>query len=346
MSRAPWWVTVTVVLGLVMLSALLVVWQEVRTSAFQSAMGVRLARSAAPPPRVQSAKSPPSIEAPKGPWDQARGYAQHPELVERLQTHGFEVIAAAQSPVQAGLVSGEHWFYPIYDLQPQVGLHLEDRAGRTLQRWSYPEVVWDSPPQLAMDAARLLENRALGRRAHPFTNPAVDWTRLGVATFSQVGARLGSDAPAIGGSTLAVQMEKFRHSPDGRTSSSAEKARQMLTAWLRTYRHGRQADPWAEQLVIDWINSVPLGHRAGYGPVHGVFEGLWAWFGRSPEDVEDALSVRAEDATRAQIEREMLALIVAQQRPARYLPNNLEALEGRVDRLVRELVQEGLVARS
>ncbi|TXD37859.1 hypothetical protein FRC98_09280 [Lujinxingia vulgaris] len=346
MSRAPWWVSVTVVPGLVLLSALAVVWQEVRTSALQSAMGVSLARQAVPVYRVQAGATPPSIEAPDGPWDRARGYANHREMVAHLQERGFEVVAAAHAPTSAPGGAFSDQIYPIFALEPQAGLTLTDRAGRTLERWSYPEVVWKTPPRLAMDAARLLENRALSERAHPYTNPAVDWTRLGVATVSQVRARLGSDAPAIGGSTLAVQMEKFRHSPDGRTSGTREKARQTLTAWLRTYHQGRAADAWAEQIVVDWLNSVPLGHRPGYGPVQGVFEGMWAWFGRPPEEVAQGLNRQRSDAQRAQLEREMLALIIAQQRPARYLPGGLDALERRVDALVNTLVDEGKVTRE
>lgn len=346
MSRAPWWVSVTVVPGLVLLSALAVIWQEVRTSALQSMVGVRLSQAVVTEHRLSPPSSTPLFDGPDGPWDRARGYAARSIIVERLQGQGFEVVALAR-PHEVGRSSElAGWTYPIFEMQPRAGLHITDRAGRTLERWRYPEVVWEQPPSLALHAARLLENRALAERPHPFTNPAVDWTRLGVATLSQVRARLGSDAPAIGGSTLAVQMEKFRHSPGGRTSDSSEKARQMLTAWLRTYHHGRDADAWAEQIAIDWINSVPLGHRTGYGPVQGVFEGMWAWFGRPPEVVAQALEPGDDDALRAQVERELLALIIAQQRPARYLPAGIDALERRVDALINALVDEGYMSRD
>ncbi|RDV39014.1 hypothetical protein DV096_00115 [Bradymonadaceae bacterium TMQ3] len=346
MSRAPWWVSVTVVPGLVLLSALAVIWQEVRTSAMQSMVGVKVSQAVVTPYRLSPPSSSPLVDGPDGPWDHARGYAERSAIVERLQDQGFEVVLLARPHERARNSALVGWTYPIFEIQPQAGVHITDRAGRTLERWRYPEVVWERPPPLALNAARLLENRALADRAHPFTNPAVDWTRLGVATVSQVRAHLGSDAPAIGGSTLAVQMEKFRHSPGGRTSSSSEKARQMLTAWLRTYHHGREADAWAEQLAMDWINSVPLGHRHGYGPVQGVFEGMWAWFGRPPEVVEHALKPGENDAFRAQVERELLALIIAQQRPARYLPGGLDALERRVDALINVLVEEGHMTRD
>ena len=40
----------------------------------------------------------------------------------------------------------------------------------------------------------------------------------------------------IGGSTLATQLEKLRHSPEGRTRSPMEKFRQIVSASLRSIR--------------------------------------------------------------------------------------------------------------
>ncbi|RAL23791.1 hypothetical protein DL240_06455 [Lujinxingia litoralis] len=346
MERAPWWLSIPVALGLVCLTGLVVVWQEVRTSALQSALGAQLASGVVTSPAVALSERPPALSAPGGPWDQARGYAGHLKRAERLESLGFKVVAAARPTLVTQRWAHRAWTYPIYELRPQAGLHIDDRVGRTLEAWRFPHVIWETPPQLARDAAIVLENRALDNRAHAYTNPAVDWTRLGVATLSQVRARVDSGHRAIGGSTLAVQMEKFRHSPGGRTHSTSEKARQTLTAWLRAYSHGRDAQSWSQQLVTDWLNSVPLGHRAGYGPIQGVAEGMWAWYGRSLNEVEWALYGDASDAQRAQIQRELLSLILAQQRPARYLPRGLERLESRVDGLVDDLVAAGKMPRE
>ncbi len=46
------------------------------------------------------------------------------------------------------------------------------------------------------------------------------------------------DHSVIGGSTLATQLEKLRHSPEGRTHSPAEKLRQIASATLRSYQDG------------------------------------------------------------------------------------------------------------
>ena len=46
------------------------------------------------------------------------------------------------------------------------------------------------------------------------------------------------DYDAPGGSTLATQIEKYRHSPSGITSSVFDKLRQMYSATLRAYSNG------------------------------------------------------------------------------------------------------------
>jgi membrane peptidoglycan carboxypeptidase len=56
-----------------------------------------------------------------------------------------------------------------------------------------------------------------------YRNPAVDWTRLAFAIISLGASRLGIVNSAPGASTLATQIEKYRHSPDGITESFGEK---------------------------------------------------------------------------------------------------------------------------
>ena len=64
------------------------------------------------------------------------------------------------------------------------------------------------------------------------------------------------DAP--GGSTLATQIEKYRHSPEGRTASIPEKFRQMASASLRAYLDGPDTQRARERIVVDYLNTVPL----------------------------------------------------------------------------------------
>ena len=77
-----------------------------------------------------------------------------------------------------------------------------------------------------------------------------------------------------GGSTLATQIEKYRHSPSGRTDDVREKLRQMASASLRAYRDGPDTSAARRQIVVDYLNSTPLAARAGFGEVNGLGDGL------------------------------------------------------------------------
>jgi hypothetical protein len=61
-----------------------------------------------------------------------------------------------------------------------------------------------------------IENRDL-LDPRPAGNPAVDWPRFAKAAYSQVAKYLALPGQSAGGSTLATQLEKYRHSPDGLT---------------------------------------------------------------------------------------------------------------------------------
>src|SRR3546814_18747785 len=74
-------------------------------------------------------------------------------------------------------------------------------------------------------------------------------------------------------------MEKFRHSPEGRTGNVSDKLRQMISASLRGYREGQDTTAVRRQIVVDYLNSTPLAARPGFGAVIGVGDGLRAWFG-------------------------------------------------------------------
>src|SRR3546814_9749002 len=82
-----------------------------------------------------------------------------------------------------------------------------------------------------------------------------------------------------GGSTIATQLEKMRHSPGGRTDTPVEKLRQMVSASMHAYRDGPDTMDERRQLVVDVLNSTPLAGRVGHGEVIGLGEGLALWFG-------------------------------------------------------------------
>src|SRR5262249_49635955 len=167
--------------------------------------------------------------------------------------------------------------------------------------------------------------RELLDNATPRRNPAVEWDRLLRAIWSAT----GSGGP--GGSTLATQIEKFRHSPEGITSSPTEKLRQMLSASLRAY-HGSDLTMAARrQIVVDYVNGVPLSAVPSGGEVIGLGDGLAAWYGVRAEDVNRWLAppIELDDSNREQIARAYvlaLSLFVAQRRPTTLLLEHPEEL--------------------
>src|SRR5206468_6249810 len=118
-----------------------------------------------------------------------------------------------------------------------------------------------------------LENRALRQSSAPWSDPSVDWGRSAKAVALYAGHTIGLPLRVEGGSTLAVQLEKYRHSPDGRTRSGIDKLRQTVAASLRAYRDGPDTRPERRRIVLDYLNSVPLASTPDRGEVFGLGEG-------------------------------------------------------------------------
>src|SRR6185369_17592150 len=109
------------------------------------------------------------------------------------------------------------------------------------------------------------------------------------ASLLDAGSKLGMNLPIQGGSTLAIQLEKYRHSPNGRTNSPLDKLRQVAGASLKAYRDGADTRDWRREIVVDYLNTAPLAAAPGYGEINGLGDGLYAWFGLDLDDVKAAL---------------------------------------------------------
>lgn len=317
---------------------------EMRTSALQARffsgvageLGAALATGPAPEPLIPSA----------GPYDHRLGYTRLPAMLERLDTSGYRVAAQARP-------SGRHrnlvrsGLFPIYDEKDQAGLVVLDRKGRALFERPFPSRVYrdfDEVPRIVWETLLYIENRELLDPRYPRRNPAVEWRRLGRALVEQSLRMLGSGGEAPGASTLATQLEKLRHSPGGRTASAAEKLRQMLSASLRAYRNGGETLGAQRQIVVSYLNSMPLAGIAGHGEVVGLGDGLWAWYGVEIEDVNRALGEprSASRGERATAFRQVLSLLLAQRQPTYYLTTSRgrAALDRRTDAYLRLLSRQ------
>ncbi len=263
-----------------------------------------------------------------GPYDVRLGYARLPALLPRLDSLGFQVVdqARVSRPFMRAVRIGA---YPIYRAKTSAGLEVLDRNGRAVVREEYPARSYDnfeSIPPIVWRTLLYIESRDFLDADHPRRNPAVEWDRFALS-LAELGLRgLGFDRSVAGASTLATQIEKFRHSPGGVTGKPGEKLRQMFTASLRAYGQGPNTMAARRQIVTDYLNSVPLAAQNGYGEVIGTSEGMWAWYGENLGQVSALLVAEPSDSLRrartAKAYRETLSLLLAHRRPSYYLTSS------------------------
>lgn len=283
-----------------------------------------------------------------GPFDLRLGYHGLPAYVSRLNAQGFGIDAqAVWSP--ALLHSTDQGYFPTFAEKNQAGLALLDCRGEAMSVQRHPQRQYgrfDALPPLVVAALLFIEDRQLLDASQPRLNPALDWSRLARAVADQVVHLFNPDHQTPGGSTLATQIEKYRHSSGGRTESMTEKWRQMVSASLRAYPDGELNLPRRQQIVVDYLDTVPLAARAGFGEVHGLGDGLWAWYGREFDEVNAALAGAAGLPAQALAFKQALSLMVAQRRPSHYLGDAEGAaqLEQLSNSHLRVLAQAGLLA--
>lgn len=285
-----------------------------------------------------------------GPFDRRMGYTDLPRFAERLRTRGFELIG--QTRFSEPLIDYvDRGFFAPYREKTQAGFSLVDCRDETLYRFRYPFSAYPDfaavPERVALSLL-FIENRDLLDESRPTLNPAVDWVRFGRAALGQLGRLIDADLDAPGGSTLATQIEKYRHSPDGITTNAREKLRQMVSASVRAYRDGEQTLPVRRRLVLDYLNTVPLSAAANYGEVNGLGDGLWVWFGADFQQINTLLGQAdaAGETLKAQgrAMRQVLALMIAHRRPSYYLSRGRDDLAQLTDSYLRLLAEAGIIS--
>jgi len=291
------------------------------------------------------------IRFPKsGPYDGRLGYAELPSFIASLEARHFVITRQAQwSPALDHFV--EHGGYAIYGEKSRAGLQLFDRDQNPLYRASYPERVYSdfkSIPPLVVDSLLFIEDHDLLDAQDARRNPAVEWGRFMLAAAGRIASIVDRRFREGGASTLATQIEKFRHSPGGRTPGVAEKLRQMVSASLRAYRNGPGTTDARREIVASYLNSTPLGSRPGYGEIIGLPEAMWIWYGTDPGDADRVLNTPAvtvaERARKGEVYRQVLSLLLAGRRPAYYLNSDGAALAALTDSYLRLMVTAGIIS--
>ncbi len=284
-----------------------------------------------------------------GPYDLRTGYARLPDMLDKLEDEGYSVVRQPRlsQSLQEFIQMGG---YAIYDEKTSAGLTIYDRAGGVLHSGSYPTRVFrdfDDIPALVAQTLLFIENRELLDETQPTRNPAIEWDRFAVAAIGQIFKKINPHINLGGGSTLATQIEKFRHSPEGRTDKPKEKLTQMLTASVRAYRQGKNTMAERRRVLLDYLNSTPLTARGGLGEVNGLGDGLYAWFGTDLNEVKYSLSHPAEDQKgylrQATQYKQVLALLLAQRRPSYYLLADRDALNALCNKYLVFLSDAGII---
>ena len=351
-GRASLWERVVapamrVTVGVVVLGAVLalgyVAQDEIRHATLQSrwlaafASGISFELGAGP------ARAP--LRPDRGPYDIRLGYAALPELAPRLEKAGFAVERQAVPSRRMSELAARN-FFNIYPEKSQAGLRLLDLNGAVVQQARYPRNVYAdfaAVPELVARTLLYVEDRELLDPARPTMNPVIDWERLGVAVGQQALKSLGRQQKVIGASTLATQLEKFRHSPEGITRDARDKLLQMGSASLRVYSGGQYTLPARRQLLLDYLNALPLAAQPGYGEVASLGDGLESWFGSPFAEVNRVLADPAAPlAERAQYYKQVLALILAVRRPTHYL-RDTAALAALTDSHLRRMARDGVI---
>jgi membrane peptidoglycan carboxypeptidase len=294
------------------------------------------------------------ISAPQGPYDFRLGYTSLPNFSQKLKAHHFDITHQAQVS-QTMINLTDKGLYPIYPEKTQAGLKILDRQDRSIFSQYYPNRVFSSfsdIPPIVVEILLFIENRNLLDDHRPFANPAIDWIRLGNAAFEQGKKLLYRTGSGSGGSTLATQMEKFRHSENGISYSIKNKFQQISSASLRAYLGGEKTLERRQQIALDYINSVPLAAIPRHGEIFGLIDGLWAWYASEWEDLFEILNTK--DLTNNPIHlkekavalKQVLSLFIAHRRPTDFLLKNRELLEVKCNAYIRLLFKEGILSES
>jgi len=348
-SLAVYIVTVLLVIGFVIFK---LVRDEVKTSKYQarylSAISEQLSFKLVSGPST-------SIRYPEyGPYDQRLGYTILPEVIKRLENSGFSIASqAAFSPMMNELA--DYGLFNIYHEKTQAGLRITDKADQVVFNAVYPAYGYPNfkaIPPLILETLLFIENRELLNEEHSTVNPAIEWDRLGFAGLQLMVHKLGVTSAVPGGSTLATQLEKYRHSKNGYTNSIVDKFRQMGTASVRAYLMGPDTREMRQEIALSYLNSMPLAATPKLGEIHGLGDGLSAWFGADFAEVNKLLgpdSLKSHEQVtpqQAQAYRQVLSILLSQRRPTYLLGRGYDALQNLANSYLRLLAEQGVISTA
>ncbi len=340
-----------VVAGIVVVAIVFhLIRQEVENSTYQARYLSEIGRQLG---YKLTAGSNPSVRYPLvGPYDERLGYTLLPQAIKNLQDEGYAIAAQATlSPKMLELM--DYGLFSIYHEKNQAGLHILDQADQPVFKAVYPVhgyANFDSIPPVILKTLLFIENRELFNEQKTYVNPAVEWDRLGFASLQLMVSKLGIGGNVPGGSTLATQIEKYRHSPEGFTHSLLDKFRQMGSASVRAYMEGPDTRAMRREIALAYLNSMPLAAVPKVGEVHGLGDGLSAWFGADFEEVNRLLNAgllanSKVTPQQGQAFRQVLNILLSQRRPSYLLGKGYDGLQALTDSHLRILAEQGIISK-
>lgn len=336
--------TVILFSGVIMLLAVL----EMRTSRIQAFYFSRIAQKLSC--KIEQGPSP-AIRFPEhGPYDERLGYTSLPAFIKRLTAAGYNIESQARFSPELVRITDKGLFTP-YREKTQAGLLILDGWNRPFFSMSYPERAYrnfSDIPEIIVRSLLFIENKDLLNPDLPYLNPAVEWDRLARAIILKGWNIVDRDERVPGASTLATQKEKYLHSPKGWTASIREKYRQMVSASLRAYLKGEKTAGTRKEIVLDYLNAMPLGAIPGYGQVNGLGDGMYVYYGVDFDSMNMCLKTPPADKDLkewASYYKEVLSFFIVQRRPSFYLLQDRgnEALESKINSYLRLLSKNGII---
>jgi membrane peptidoglycan carboxypeptidase len=117
----------------------------------------------------------------------------------------------------------------------------------------------------------------------------------------------------------------------------------MIGATLAAYHSSRETRAARQQVIVDYLNTMPLGAAAGFGEVHGIGAALRVWFDMDPARVLTQLDEPDPTRAKARAYRHVLALLYAVRAPSHYLVRNRRLLQSRIDAYLERLRTAGVI---
>ncbi len=340
------------IIFLFLMSALTIslVYMEMQTSFLQATIFSRVCRGVSfwvEPGPSHSIRFPHT-----GPYDLRLGYSRIPFWADLLDRNGYRIESQARVS-ETFLALVDLGLFPIYHEKIQTGIRIRDGWDREIFATQYPQRIYpafDSIPPIIIQTLLFIENRHLLDNQQTKLNPAIEWERLAKAFLDLSIGTFDSDHSVGGGSTLATQLEKYQHSPEGITASTKEKLRQVVSASLRSYLDGENTYETRKNIFLKYINSIPLAAIPKFGEVNGLGDGLWAWFDTDVDEVNQLLFAMARPGptddiqTTAAAYRKVLTLFLAHRQPSALLIKDRPRLHRLTDRYLKALATAGVIS--